>query len=184
MDAEFSVELGADDPTLAVPWRSPNGEIEYVDLRKHPEAIDRLEEMRAFPELGEFLRRLNAAESAYQTAKCDAWFDSLMDVDDDPYEEGMKCGSYVDVFFAGARRLADFAEHERWAREVVRRVRGAEDLQARAEIAVRRAWFEDENPGEGFYWTIYVFGYGEGVEDARGVWVEAIRQVQDALLSM
>jgi hypothetical protein len=177
MDAEFSVELGADDPTLAVPWRSPDGANTYVDLRLHPELIEGLSEARQFPELAEFLRAVN--RSRFSSAKCDAWFDQLMDVNDEPYEAEMKCASYVDLFFDGAQRLADFAIHEAAARAVVQHLSRLEDLSARAEIIIRRAYFEED---EGLYWTMYVFGYGNAVETARRSWQQALALVQSALV--
>ena len=178
MDAEFSVELGADDPTLAVPWRSPDGHISYLDLRSTPEAIEQVVEVRAFPELRELLQALNASGSPYQTAKCDAWFDTLMDVDDEPYGAAMKCACYVDVFFGGLENLAPFNEHEQRAQAVVQRLRQAEDVPARIEVIVRRAFFQDES---GFYWTVYVFGYGDDMDSARSNWNAALTALRNAL---
>lgn len=175
MECEFSVELGADDPTLAVPWRSPDGSVEYVDVRAHPEEIDKISEVTEFPELAEFLRTLN--RGSFATAKCDAWFDTLMDVDDEPYGAAMKCASYVDVFLA-EEKLARFSSHEQRAREVVTAVRNVEDIAARAEIVVRRAWFGEE---EGFYWTIYVTGYGSDVGSAREQWARGMKLVSLSL---
>jgi hypothetical protein len=176
MDAEYSVELGANDPTLAVPWRSPDGANAYVDLRTHPELIEGLSEAREFPELAKFLHAVN--RSQFDSAKCDAWFDQLMDVDDEPYEAKMKCASYVDLFLAGAQKLSDFKTHEAAARGVVRDLRERDDLSARAEIIVRRAYFEED---EGLYWTVYVFGYGDTIETARRSWQGALGLVQTAL---
>lgn len=179
MDAEFAVELGADDPTLAVPWRSPDGANEFVDLRIQPELIEQLSEVRQFPELGSFLRAVN--DSRFASAKCDAWFDQLMDVNDEPYGARMKCASYVDLFFAGAEKFADFAVHESFARDAVLKLREQEELSARAEIIVRRAYFGED---EGMYWTIYVFGYGDAVDGARSSWHRALSLVQEALVAM
>ena len=180
MDCEFSVELGVDDPTLSVPWRSPDGTIAYVDLRAEPGKIERLAEVRKFPELGEFLRAMNLSGSEFQTAKCDAWFDTLMDVDDEPYEATMKCASYVDIFFSGEGQLSGFAEQERLAREVVRRLRAAENLPARVEVVLRRAFFEEH---EGFYWTIYATGYGSDLATSRKQWARSLRVLEHCLLS-
>jgi hypothetical protein len=179
MDTEFSVELGADDPTLAVPWRSPDGASAYVDLRTNPELIRQLTEVRQFPELGEFLRAMN--RSRFTSAKCDAWFDQLMDVNDEPYEAKMKCASYVDLFLADSQERLGFATHETTARNVSQNLRKLEELPARAEIIIRRAYFEDD---EGLYWTVYVFGYGDSVEGARSSWRRAISLVQSALLEV
>lgn len=178
MECEFSVELGADDPTLAVPWSSPDGSHLYVDLHLHPEEIPGLSEVKHFPELGDFLRALNAGPLA--TAKCDAWFDTLMDVDDEPYQAKVKCACYVDVFFAERHQFAGFAQQERAARALVQRLRGSADLAARALVALRRAYFHEH---EGFYWTLYVFGYGTETEGARRMWRNALALVRDVVAS-
>lgn len=179
MDAEFSVELGADDPTLAVPWNTPDGATGYVDLKVSPEAMNALEEVRDFPELAGFLRALNACGAIYETAKCDVWLDTLMDVDDEPYEATVKCGSYVDLFFREPYKLAAFAEHERRARDLVQRLRKCDDLPARAEVIIRRAYFSDD---EGLYWTVYLFGYGDDAESAQARWGCALNLLRTAML--
>jgi hypothetical protein len=176
MDCEFTVELGPDDPTLAVPWHSPDGTVAFLDLKAHPELITQLEEVGQFPELGDFLIALNS--DRFATAKCDAWFDTLMDVDDEPYGAAMKCASYVDVFFAGARKLASFADHEQEARAAVQRIRAAEDRHARAEIAIRRAFFEQ---GDGFYWTVYAFGYGDDQVSSLAAWSKLLQTLAKCL---
>src|SRR5579885_2067307 len=166
MDCEFSVELGAEDPTLAVPWRSPDGAVEFVDLRGHPEDVDRIAEVKEFPELREFLCALN--EGRYATAKCDAWFETLMDVEDEPYSAEMKCASYVDVFFVEPpMQFGEFELHEREARNVVERVRHAEELRARAEIVIRRVYYGEHTQQQGLYWTLYVHAYREDQASAR-----------------
>jgi hypothetical protein len=177
MDCEFTVELGTDDPTLAIPWRSPDANVAYVDLKAHPEAIVQLPEVQQFPELGDFLIALNSG--LFATAKCDAWFDTLMDVDDDPYEAAIKCASYVDVFFSGERKPASFEQHEQLAHAAVQRIRAAEDLRARSEIAIRRAWFEEE---VGFYWTIYAFGYGDDQVSSLATWSKSLQILMKCLI--
>jgi hypothetical protein len=179
MDAELSVELGADDPTLAVPWSTPDGVVAYVDLKRNPAAVDTLEEVVNFPELGPFLLRLNLPDSIFETAKCDAWIETLMDVDDEPYEATVKCGSYVDVFFREPHRLFPFAEQEHRAQNLVKRLRKTEDRRARAEITLRRAYFGDD---QGFYWTIYLYGYGDEIAGARSEWARALEILLTAML--
>ena len=180
MECEFSVELGSDDPTLAVPWRSPDGSIAYVDLRAYPDAICDLPEVHSFPELREILLALNTGESA--TAKCDVWFDTLMDVDDEPYQAKMKCASYVDVFFvASPLRFGGFEVHEPVARQFVQRVRKADDLQARAELVVRRVYYGEDTQHAGLYWTLYATGYGADTASARQELAKALKILGNSL---
>jgi len=73
MDAEFSIELGREDPVLDFPWKDPTGKLAYVDLKRCPELLARIEEAERLPELGEFLRTVNSTRSMVETAKCDAW---------------------------------------------------------------------------------------------------------------
>ena len=75
MEADFAVELGADDETLEFPWAADadGHRYRYYDLKRHPELLAQVEEAQRVPELGEFLRAMNAASSILETAKCDAW---------------------------------------------------------------------------------------------------------------
>jgi len=73
MDADFSIELGREDPVLDFPWKDPAGKLAYVDLKRRPELLAWIEEAGKFPELGEFLQTMNSARSMVETTKCDAW---------------------------------------------------------------------------------------------------------------
>ena len=39
MQADFSVELGAQDDAMVLPWSSPDGEIRYYDLKRQPDLL-------------------------------------------------------------------------------------------------------------------------------------------------
>ena len=73
MDADFSVELGGEDPVLDFPWTDASGRLAYFDLKRHPELLAQVEEAKELPELAEFLRCVNSARSAVESAKCDVW---------------------------------------------------------------------------------------------------------------
>ena len=49
MDADFSIELGREDPVLDFPWKDPTGKLAYVDLKRHPELMAQIEEAQSFP---------------------------------------------------------------------------------------------------------------------------------------
>jgi hypothetical protein len=86
MNADFSIELGREDPVLDFPWKDPAGELAYVDLKRHPESTALIEEAKRFPELGEFLRVLNSARSMVETAKCDAWATTELSPEEEIYD--------------------------------------------------------------------------------------------------
>ena len=100
MDADFSIELGREDPVLDFPWKDPAGRLAYVDLKRHPELLARIEEAGKFPELGEFLRAANSARSVVETAKCDAWATRELSAEEEIYDASHKFASYVDAVFS------------------------------------------------------------------------------------
>ena len=186
MEAEFSVELGADDPTLALPWSDPEGRWEYHDLRNHPEQIASIPEARTLPELREFLVAANAPSSNLQSVKCDTWFSHEINEEEAIYGAACKFGSYVDVVFHQASPQASFAIHEAFALRLVELIRRAPELPASMEIIIRRAHFESPGtpPREGFYFTLYVIGYGDDEAEAKQSCGIALRLVGHATLQM
>ncbi|MGA7645308.1 MAG: hypothetical protein WBW01_02260, partial [Terriglobales bacterium] len=86
MDADFSVELEREDPVLDFPWNDPAGKLAYVDLKRHPELLATIEEVKKFPELGEFLRTVNSSRSTLETAKCDAWETRELNAEEEIYD--------------------------------------------------------------------------------------------------
>lgn len=186
MQADFSVELGADDPTLAVPWADPEGKFAYYDLRKNPAAIGELPEAKAYSALSEFLTTLNSASSKLQSVKCDAWFTEELSEEDEVFDAKGKFGSYVDVIFHSADSQASFASHEEFAAKLIELLKRAPEIQGSAEVIVRRAHFEDSphHIREGCYFTIYVFGFGDDEPEARQAWGIALRLVGHAILQI
>jgi hypothetical protein len=189
MDADWSVELGADDPTLDFPWQQDSN-LAYFDLKHHPELLDSVAEVVRFPELRAALAALNGSMSAIETAKCDAWCDNDISTAEEIYGGSSRFGSYIDVLFSDNRRFA-FEPHEALVKNGARLVANgdfddnASDAAA-AEFVVRRSRFHDGNPTpveedeshlnwrSGFYMTLYVVGYGANDKDARKNWAAAL----------
>ena len=194
MDADFSIELGRDDPVLDFPWKDPSGELAYVDLKRHPELMAQIEEAERFPELKEFLCALNSVRSMVETAKCDTWLTEELNAEEDIYNASHKFASYVDVVFSSGINLADselsclrqsLSAHERFARKLVGLLRHAPDMPSAAEICIRRCYF-DESVGihEGFYCTVYVSGYGNDENRARQKWGLALKLTANAVAQL
>jgi hypothetical protein len=190
MDADFSIELGADDPVLDLPWKDPQGKISYVDIKRHPDLITQVDEAERFHELKEALRALNSSRSRVETAKCDAWMTQELTVEEEIYEASHKCSSYVDIVFSktdterSSSRLL-FAAHERFAGKLVKLLRGAPTNSSSAEICVRRCYFQEDGViQEGFYFTVYVSGYGCDESSARQKWGVGLRLLGNAVLQL
>src|SRR5436305_10461669 len=99
VEADFSVELGRDDPALEIPWAAENGP-RYLDLKRNPELLSELEDAQRFPELQGFLRFLNSPSSILESAKCDAWASDKIHPEEEIFGAACKFGSYVDLLFS------------------------------------------------------------------------------------
>ena len=185
MQADYSVELGADDPTLSVPWVSPQGIERYFDIRSQPDLLLYVEEGIRYPELGEFLAHVNTDRSCLQSAKCDAWFTTELSEEEQSYGADAKFGSYIDLFFTVPEERAGFAAHELLAKQLTVLLRRAPELPSAVEVLIRRAYFEEPSGlAEGCYFTLYVFGYGEEEEETRSRWAVSLKLVENALFQL
>ena len=179
MEADFSVEIGGpDDPVLDVPWSAEG--TRYYDLRAHPELLAEVPEAVGFPELWDALVELNSPRSPVATVKCDA-FAAEISLAEEIFGADAKFGGYIDFIFDDARRFS-FETHERMARECVEQMRSLSELPASAELIIRRALFHNGDTREGFYVTLYVFGYGSDEDAARAQWARALRQVTHVVI--
>jgi hypothetical protein len=185
MDADFSIELGPEDPVLDFPWKDPAGKLAYVDLKRRPELTARIEEAEEFPELRDFLRVLNSARSMVETAKCDAWATTELSPEEDVYDASHKFASYVDVVFSKIDARLSLSAHEQFARKLAELLRRAPEIPSAAEVCVRRCYFGEEGGvQEGFYCTLYVSGYGNDAASARQNWGVGLKLMGNAIVQL
>ncbi len=190
MDADFSIELGREDPVLDFPWSDPSGKLAYVDLKRRPELFAGIEEASRFPELAEFLQALNSARSMVETAKCDTWATTELSAEEEIYDASHKFASYVDVVFsdtdAGLSLLRQsLSAHEQFARKLVALLRQTPESPSVAEVCVRRCYFRrDGGVREGFYFTLYVSGYGNDEASARRNWGVGLKLMGNAIMQL
>lgn len=182
MLAEWSVELGPGDPVLEIPWRSDDGSLRFLDLKRQPELLLEIREACTYEEVASFLDWANSADSHIETAKCDVWSTSEVDADDEVFGEPVKFSSYVDLIFASLARYS-FPECERFVRTLSRMLRQAPDLSSSAQFLVRRALDhrEPSKVSESFYITFYLHGYGADVHEARQRWGIGLTLAQNAM---
>lgn len=186
MQADFSVELGAADPTLQLPWSSSDPRVQYYDLRSHPELLPRIVEAQDNEPLARFLAAINSSLSLLQTAKCDTWTSQQMDAEDEVFAAAVKYESYIDLAPVAEGPRYSFAEIEDLGQKIARLLQRAPDLPAAAEFVVRRCYYggEPEFLREGFYLTFYLSGYGDQEAQARERWSIALQLVANALLQL
>jgi hypothetical protein len=178
VEADFSVELGPEDAVLEFPWAASEG-FQYYDLKRHPELLPLLDEARRSRPLADFLAAVNSTSSPFETAKCDVWFTSELNPEEEIFGAAAKFGSYVDVLFSG-EFLFSFSAHEDLVKRWTRLLTKAPNIPAAAEFVIRRCDFKND-PRDGFYITVYAFGYGDNKDSAREQWTIALKLVENAI---
>jgi len=185
MDADFSVELGNDDPVLDFPWKDPESKFAYLDVKRHPALMSAIPEAEQFSEVREFLRTANSPRSKVETAKCDAWATTDLNPEEDIYDASSKFASYVDIVFSDAGTRLSLPAHEEFAKKLVDLLCRAPETPSAAEVCIRRCYFNGEKGvQEGFYCTLYVSGYGNDEPSARQNWAVGLKLLANALLQL
>lgn len=177
MQADWSVELGSDDPVLEVPWGAGDGGPRYYDLKRRPELLLEVAETSDNRPLAEFLSTVNTAH-AIETAKCDTWVSREITSEEEIFGATEKFGSYIDLLFSEPALRANFEHHERFAREMCRLLGHAPEMSAGIEFVIRRCIYSG---AEGYCFTTYVHGYGDEPELSRTRWGIALKVLQHAL---
>lgn len=140
MHADFSVELGRDDAALELPWSSADPAVRYYDLKNNPELLQQIPEAMAYPELGAFLARINAAGFPLATAKCDAWQSREVTPEEEIFGD-RKFVSYIDLVFEGAAERCSLEKHEAFAKDLCRLLSQAPEVPAAVEVVIRRCYY-------------------------------------------
>lgn len=188
MQADYSVELGREDPALELPWQSEDGASGYCNLKRHPESIAEIAEANAFPELKAFLLRINVPAFPLATAKCDAWSSREIAPEEEIFSGDQKFVSYVDLVFAVAEPRLSLEAHESLAKSLCALLQRAPEMSASLELVIRRCYYHSEENGDdsidGFSITAYVSGFGEDEPEARKRWSIALTLLQNALVQV
>jgi hypothetical protein len=195
MLADYSVELGRDDPALELPWSSDDPAVRYYDLKNHPELLLQIPEAAAHPELGAFLARINVPGFPLQTAKCDVWLSHEILPDEEIFfseQKGDECkfACYVDLLFSGTAARLSFEKHEALAQGLCKLLKHAPGIAATVEVVIRRCYYHDakrdasDESESGFYVTVYVTAFGSSDAEARKQWTIALALLQNALIQV
>jgi hypothetical protein len=189
MLCEWTVECGADDPVLVVPWSDPDDPTRhFIDLRENPDDLDWLEEPSQHPSLLHALRALNAARSPVFTAKCDVWKMSEEELETLRHEldlipEDAPAGliSYIDLLWRERSVFVSFHQHEQLLHRITRLAAPLEHPYAMLECVLRPALLDLTTPQEGFAVSLYVKALGYEVQAAEERWGSALIDVSTLL---
>jgi hypothetical protein len=184
MLAEWSVECGAEDPVLVVPWKDPDSKAAFVDLRANPYDFDAIPEAEHYPPLMQALRALNATRSLVFTAKCDAWepdgeeLEQLrLNLDVAPSEAPAGFASYIDLVARNRALFTSFPKHEQLLMRLVRVAAPLDRPAAALECVLRPALVDLDGPQEGFAISLYVKAVGHDRRAAQAEWAAALDAV-------
>ncbi|HWZ43269.1 MAG TPA: hypothetical protein VNW97_07315 [Candidatus Saccharimonadales bacterium] len=188
MQTSYSVELGANDPALEMPWRAADDSCRYLNLKQSPDLVLGIAEAVRYPALSEFLTRINAVGFPLETAKCDAWHSRELFPEEEIFGAECKFVSYIDLLFAGESQQVSFDQHEMLAKDLCRLLERAPEMAAAVEFVVRHCHFHIDGKSDdsttGFCITAYVTGYGDSQEEALIRWTIALKLLQHALVQI
>lgn len=191
MLCEWTVECGADDPVLVVPWSDPDDPARrFIDLRENPDDLDWLEEPSQHPSLLHALRALNATRSPVFTAKCDVWkmneeeLETLRhELDLIPEDAPAGLVSYIDLLWRERSVFVSFHQHEQLMHRIQRLAAPLEHPYAMLECVLRPALLDLTTPQEGFAVSLYVKALGYEDQAAEERWGSALIDVSTLLRS-
>ena len=189
MLAAWSVECGADDPVVEVPWSDVSG-LHFVDLRENPYDLDQIAEAEHHPALMQALRALNATRSPVFTAKCDAWamdaeeLEALrLDLDLSAAEAPQGFVSYLDLIWRERALFVSFHQQEQRLHRLARLLEPLDHPYAATDAVLRPALVDLAGPQEGFAVTLYVKALGTDAAHAYQHWSRALEAVTTVLRS-
>lgn len=185
MQVDYAVELGRDDETLEVPWAASDGHVRYYDLKRNPAAISNVEEALRVKELRDFLLAVNAPVSLLETAKCDVWSTTEINPEEEIFNAPHKFASYVDLLFSDNAARFSFEKHESLLAKLTSLLKRVPEIPATAEFLLRRCFYQQASSvEEGFYVTLYLFGFGQDESKARNQWGIALNLVAAAITQL
>jgi hypothetical protein len=188
MQADYSLELGADDPALELPWQSADSDVRYYNLKQHPDLVLNIAEARNHAELSEFLSRMNAPAFPLETAKCDAWSSRELSPEEEIFGASCKFVCYVDLLFSDENLRFSLPAHEELAQAMCNLLKRAPEIAAAVEFVVRHCHYHGGNVQSdsriGFCLTTYASGYGDNEEEALKRWAIALKLLQNALVQI
>ena len=189
MLAAWSVECGADDPVLVVPWSDVSG-LHFVNLRENPYDLDQIAEAERHPALMQALRALNATRSPVFTAKCDAWAMDAEELEGIRMELGLSEAespagftSYIDLIWRERPLFVSFHQQEQRLIRLARLLDPLDHPYCLAEAVLRPALVDLTGPQEGFAVTLYVKAIGTDAAHAYEHWTRALEAVVPVLRS-
>jgi hypothetical protein len=185
MRVDWSIECGADDPVLVVPWEDPdNPSSHFVDLRENPYDLDQIAEAEHYPPIMQALRALNATRSPVLTAKCDAWpmasdevEHTQLNLDILPADAPHGFTSYIDLVWRDRPVFLSIHHQEQRIQRLARLLDPIDAPYAAVDCILRPAFVDIAGPQEGFAVSLYLKALGYDAPQAYEHWSRALESV-------
>jgi hypothetical protein len=169
MEADWEVEIGGQAAIIDACWEG------FADLRRSPDNVALLPEVREFPALGDALAQLNSDSSPFWTAKCDVWRPNDLDVDEHNAQAGegnCAIACYIDLLPRADQPWPSPEKAVDNCQAIVARVRTMPLRCCRADLIVRRAYVTPDREDLGI--TAYLSACGSTCNEARATLSSAL----------
>jgi hypothetical protein len=169
MEADWEVEIGGQAPIIDACWEG------FADLRRSPDLVEQLPEVREIPALANALAQLNSASSPVWTVKCDVWRPSDLDVDELNAQAGegnCAIACYIDLLPRADQPWPSPEKVVDKCQAIVARLRTMPLRCCRADLIVRRAYVTPD--GEELGITAYLTACGSTCNEARATLSSAL----------
>lgn len=173
---------GGREEGLGVPYpkggRPGTSNIGYVDLKKEPDRISEIHEIRDWPEAVKFLKEVNRPQSLFHTLRCDVWIEPV---------EAQRMRSCAISYFTVAFEIFDWNGPKGPYQDLYERFRKFAALNhtpgaMMVEFHLIPTSYNYPTGGQGWSVDIMMFGFGETGVEAKATWRAGLKLVQDYLV--
>jgi hypothetical protein len=169
--SEFDDSIG-----LGIPYppdlHNGGGNAGYFDLKKEPEKISDIHELKNWPELRDFVTLINHKDSFFRTLRCQVFFSGV------PVNLPFKrvCFSYTTVAFEILDYNLSMGCHEELRQGIAKyATESLSESGTHMELDLTSTSYNEHRVSRAWSLTINVWGFGQENEEARETWAVGIR---------
>ena len=169
--SEVDVSNGLGIPYLS-DLRDGGGNAGYFDLKKEPEKISDIHELKNWPELRELVTLINHQDSFFRTLRCQVFLSGI------PENLRFKraCFSYTTIAFEILDYNLSEGCHEELRQAIAKyATEFLSECCTHIELELTSTSYNERGVSRGWSLTIHVWGLGQENKEAREAWAMGIR---------